>query len=338
MLSATVFVAALAIGLVSSLWAISTAARIQERWETQLLRGVSSVRVVEALGGPLSGARCDDLNRVVGVRSSGGLIQERLVSTHGRPGSRVYLQRVTPGYAAVAFPAEPDLIGAGVVAGRDVASRLEIHDGVSLPLLNAPGSTPDWLTIDRAVTTDARIAGAGGAVLVAAAADVDVSECVVDIEPAYLEAVVILLQGWFDGENTVVGPFLPGDDTRADPHSDLTDRPTRFAGIGAGLLLAVSAVAMWLTRRGELSLYVLLGLGYRQLLVMAAAETLVLLAAPFSAGVAVAVLGSESLVVPATLATFPSDLALAAPVVALIPWLSIMIITTARPLLVLRES
>lgn len=338
LLSATVAVTAIVIGLVGATWAVSTTHRVEERWETQLLRGISAVRVVESHGGTLSAARCDDLNRLAGVQASGGLLREEVVTPAGRPSERIYLKHVTPGYVAFAFPAEAQALGAGVVVGRDAAVRLDLSDGAPIALDRRGNPTPDWLTIDRAATTQARVDGAGGSLVVASAPVGVIGECDVDIEPQHREAVTTVLLGWFDGDSVVVGPFLPGDDTRADPRSDLEERPTRFVGIGSGVLLAILAAAMWLVRRGELALYVVLGLELRQLLLMASAETLVLLAAPFAAGTAVALQAREADAGPALLLTFPSDLLLAAPVIVLVPWVAVLVVRTAGPLLVLREA
>lgn len=330
--------AAVAVGLVSTTWAISTTTRIQESRELQILRGGFTVRVVETLGGTLNAARCDDLSKRIGVQAAGGLLDEEIVALHGQPSGRVYVQRVTPGYLALAFPAEPGVAGAGVVVGPDLAARLDIKDGQLLPLARPAATKPAWLKVEQVVGTEARISGASSSVLITTTASGDLSECLVAIEPRYVGSVVSLLPGWFDNDSVVVSPFLPVDDTQTDPESDLAERPTKFVGIGAGMLLVLVATSTWLLRRSELALYVILGISRRRLLLMASAEVMILLAAPFCAGVAVMLLARGQSIGPALLATFPSDIALAAPILALLPWLCLLVVSAEQPVRLLREA
>ena len=111
----------------------------------------------------------------------------------------------------------------------------------------------------------------------------------------------------------------------------------RFAGLGSGLLFATFAAAVWWIRRSELSLYRVLGLSNRELLTMASVETLLVMWAPFSLGAVVAVCSRINDFGPMTVATLPSDLGLAVPILVLTPWLNVILIELAKPVRVLRE-
>jgi hypothetical protein len=336
-LTTATLLTALLLGFGSSAWEIGTTGEIQDQWELQLASGASTVRVVDASGDPLSGARCDALGGLQGVRAAGARVTERLVEPYGNQGAVVTIDEVTSGYVAVAFPLESDAQGLGVLAGREISSDYGLQNGGRFFYRTSPRSLLADLTVDRAATHESRIPGLGTAIFVVVASNTDVNECLVDIYPSFRASALLAISGWFDGRNVVIAPLLPSDSTRADPERVLRTRVTRFAGIGSGLVLAAWAMSLWWMRRDDLSLYRLLGVTYRQLLVMASVEVMGTLLLPFQIGVSLAIIANRDAFVPATLSTLPWDVFQAVPILALTPWLAIVPVRLANPLKILRE-
>ncbi len=337
-LSVTVMLVAALVGLSATVWSTTEASRIQAEWDVQVRAGAFTLRAVDAFGDPLDATRCDEISQIDGVEHAGAVLSDLVYGVVGQPSRQVFVSEVTPGYIPVAFPGEADVEGPGVLFGREVAETLGIlpHDEVTLV---ARGSEhKSTLPVDRIATTASRIPGSGSSVFVAMQASGTTSECLVQADPEAVDAVAIVLEGWFDGRVMVVAPVWPGDDTRFDPEEALDFRATRFAGLIAGLALLVLLGLTWVVRRSEFALYRLLGLGTRDVVAMGAFETLLLAAAPFTASVGVTAMAYSNSMVPLAFETLSRDLAGVYPVLLLAPLVVLGLIRLVRPMLVLREG
>ena len=321
-------------GVVSS--SVAEATGILDYQTNAVGRG-STVFTVSAVDNtPISAARCDALNSVPGVVSAGAVVDNRTEAFRLGSSRPAYVTYATPGMVHLIWPDKMQVLGAnaGPVVGSSLASEFGIVEGASIPL----GSNI-YTHTSVATSSSPRDENYDNRILIplAASPEMLVRTCLVEGVTGSQAEIEALLTGWFPAVPPIfVAPVVPKG-TYMDTDEMMRARITQYAGLAAGVLIAVVYGLICTMRRQEYALYHVLGLPPRRRLLMLTAETAASALLPFAIGCTVAL----ALYVPvhgALLSATSMEIAKAAVVMILLPLLGYVITTTGGPIRALKQG
>lgn len=296
-----VCVVSASIGAGTTAFTLAEVSGISRSFDQQQLRGVDALTVASPDGNGLDAARCEAVRTISGVVTAGGhLGSRRIVSAHA-PGSPITVHGVTPGYLGIAFPAEPALWHAGIVAGQHAAEELGLYPGSHLTLTDrveptTPGSQTSsssaaatQLKIEATAQQESRFSGLNRDIFVTEAPVGPISECLVAAIPGNSDAVAVVLEGWFAKSDIRIAKLVPASQLELDASRQLSTRWSQWGWVIAGSVLVLMQAFLWWSRRSEMALYRFLGFGSGSRLTLVLVDTVLLVAAPAQFGVALAV-------------------------------------------------
>lgn len=211
------------------------------------------------------------------VLASGAHQSGEIHHTDIAPGTLIQTAEITAGVLAVWSPdlrrAETAL-ASGIAIGRAAADELGRVDGMRLGYGDLPPSPVLVVDVERRNPQGART-------LYAPIAPVgEVGSCWYEMAPGAASAGIDLGEHVFAaaGPDLAVRPWTRLDEFARDPITELATRPQASAWAAAGTLLTLLMwLALWF-RRGELSLYRILGTSRPGLWLLTHAETVAVLA------------------------------------------------------------
>jgi len=275
--------AACGIGVAVGSWVVADAAT--DAWDRQLSRGASAFVVSSSLPGVMDARRCDELQGVSGVRAAGAVLASTTGSFASSPDARVAIMEVTPGYVRAVFPSATAALD-GVAIGARVAQNNGVLPGAYLRLLDGSQSAMPVAVVDDGMAQ--RINGIDNAVLVPKPAVGVVDQCLVEAQPGAAKSVEELLVTWFPPEyNWTIVPLLTAPEFEIDAVRMMRDSPVPLLAAGAALVTGLLMWAILWSRRQDLALYRLLGVGTRAIVAMIWLEWAAVVLAPASLGVAI---------------------------------------------------
>lgn len=228
------------------------------------------VLVVEREGGVLDGARCEAVGSQDGVLDAGGVSEPEVVGVG--TDALISTRRVTatPGYLrALGY----ETSSAEAIAGFALSKELSIQDGAIV-------SFSDGSRARMSIAVDSPRAEARSRWITVPAAALDaVRECWVTASPSTLAAVQAAIPSFFPTATDLRVSTLRTDRLSKQAIATWEDRPTRwlFAAAGASAALLVG-VMLW-PRRHEYALCRLLGMSRPVVMLLAAAEAMLLVTA-----------------------------------------------------------
>lgn len=259
--------------------------------------GGAYVAIASVPGGGLSGARCQSLNGVAGVRAAGAMRGTGTVTFPSAPGVLFQSADVTPGVLGVWAPGVPGPSGAGILAGSALATELGIRAGLVARVdANGPVLFSNVYDFSRRNPQAARWA------LSPVPASDGFDECWVEFSPGAYAAGREMLAARFAeaSADPVVRPYRRSDEFTRDPATEWDGRPQKQGWLAVPVvLLGLALVSAWF-RRSESALYLAMGTQRVQLAVMATAEQWPLLALGWALGVTFAIGVQASISQPPT--------------------------------------
>lgn len=285
--------------------------------------GGAYVAIASVPGGGLSGARCESLHAVDGVRAAGAMRGTGTVTFPSAPGVLFQSADVTPGLLGVWAPGMPGPSGAGILAGSALAAELGIRAGL---VARADATGPTYFSAVYDFSRRNPQAARWALSPVPAAGGFD--ECWVEFSPgAYSGGRDMLAARFAEGSgDPVVRPYRRSDEFTRDPAAEWASRPQRRGWLAVPVVLfGLGLVSAWF-RRSESALYLAVGTRRAQLAVMGAAEQWPIIAAGWSLGFCYALAteafwGSNPTLEAAVRAAVTSGSA-ALLLLALVPWAS----------------
>jgi hypothetical protein len=278
------------LGATAGITTIASVDAAFDRWSNDQERGASVFLVSAAeSSSKLDTKRCDALQGLPGIQAAGAVMTVSREPVGSHADTYVYEQTVTPGMITVMFGSPPpdDAVGA---VGSDAAELVGITDEGLISTSSGTLSTVASLGAARLPEWDSRIS------IIAPPEGVS-TECYVASEPASTREVELLLNGWFDsGSPPLVGPIY-----RPEPENNLDAIVGYIPWIAATiapLILVLTMVGFWWTRRAEFALYVACGFGNRLLLAMRTLEAGLLTLVPYICGVAAVALAVQAWEMP----------------------------------------
>ena len=247
--------------------------------------GGAYVAIASVPGGGLSGARCQALNGVDGVRAAGAMRGTGTVTFVSAPGVLFQSADVTPGLLGVWAPGVPGPSGAGILAGSALATELGIRAGL-VARVDANGPTHFSAVYDFSRRNPQAARWALSPVPAAGAFD----ECWVEFSPgSYQGGKEMLAARFAEGSaDPVVRPYRRSDEFTRNPAAEWASRPQQRGWIAVPIVLfGLGLVSAWF-RRSESALYLAMGTRRAQLAVMASAEQWPLIGVGWALGFTVA--------------------------------------------------
>lgn len=303
---------------------------------TAIGRGSTVFSVSSVDNSPISGARCDALNSVSGVKTAGAVIDNRSESFQLGGSRPAYVTYATPGVVALVWPGSNDVLGSesGPVVGSSLAAEFGLVENSSLIIGSAV-----YDSISVAVAPSPRDGNYDNRVVIpiAASPDLLIRTCLVDSMPGSRSEVESLLTGWFPSAPPVFVASVvpPGTFTASDEMMEV--RLSQYSGLGAGVLIAMIYGLTCTMRRSEYALYQVLGLPPGRRLIMLSTETIMAALLPFSFGSTLALITLMPLVAPQIEAA-TLELAKSAVLLILLPLLGLAITATGGPIRSLKQG
>jgi hypothetical protein len=270
---------------------------IVARQEQLVARGSTVFSITTTDRTTLPAERCDEANRVSGVRAAGGIVDSEPVHVLLPDYRYVQLLSVTPGLPLVYWP--DGTAADGTIAGSVIAADFGLVPGATLPV---SGPEPRDLAIG---VTEAAASRSRDYDLVLAQVVTPTGstyECLVESLPGAQRRVEAVLTGWFPGVPTLVTPYFAPADSGRSPQEELATRLSAWFPVAAALIVAGAVLASWTIRRPEFALYAILGLGRGGLLLMVLVEWAALALLPGSVGLVAGSLVATGGTVEATVA------------------------------------
>lgn len=290
----TVLVVALGVATPAAALALSAADvhGIVGRQDQLVARGSTVFSITTTDRTTLPAERCDEANRISGVRASGGVVDSQAIHVQLPDYRYVSLLSVTPGLPLIYWPDGERRDG--TIAGSVIATDFGLVAGATLPV-SAPESRYLAIGVTEAAASRNRDYDLVLAQVVPPLGST--YECLVESVPGAQRRVEAALRGWFPGTPTLVTPYFTPPDTGLSPQQELEGRLSAWFAVAAALIGSGSVLASWMIRRSEFALYAILGLGRRGLLLMLLVEWTALVLVPASVGLVVgaAVTGSGAL-------------------------------------------
>ena len=288
--------------------------------------GGAYVAIASVQGGGLSGARCQSLNGVHGVRAAGAMRGTGTVTFPSAPGVLFQSADVTAGLLGVWAPGVTGPSGAGILAGSALATELGIRAGLVARIdANGPTYFSNVYDFSRRNPQAARwalspVPPAGG-----------FDECWVEFSPgAYQAGREMLAARFAEGSaDPVVRPYRRSDEFTRNPAAEWESRPQRRGWLAVPVVLfGLGLVSAWF-RRSESALYLAVGTRRAQLAVMATAEQWPLVGVGWAAGFVVA-FALEAFITQqptrdAALAALTTSGSAALLAIALLPWAAALV-------------
>lgn len=288
-LSATVAVLSMAIGVAVPTATAIEVGSIERDARRATSAGINVMSVTVENRGPISAARCEDLGRVSGVLSAGGIVARESISLITRPHEALELIRATPGAVRVLWPNQRTQASASsVIAGSIVATLHGLGENSILGYRVARGSEVNYAIVGATAPASARGERLDNTIVIASAPVGVVTECLVESMPGARDDVLLALEGWFPRDaGVVISPFYLPDSSWSSPDERLETRMSQQFPLLGAVALTAAVLAVWFARRADFALYRHLGMSRRRLLLMQVAEAVMLVILPASLGLTV---------------------------------------------------
>lgn len=260
--------------------------------DKEVRAGSNVLRVTGDERTPLPAARCEQINSVPGVLAAGGVVSRSTVFASARPGDLITLVSGTPSLGMVLWPGEGHGAvppPATVVAGEAASKAFGLGIASIFAFSTRSDPRPVSASVDRVAGASSRERQLDASIFIAAAPVGNVDECLVEAMPGARSSVAHVAAGWFatSGE-VVVSPLYLSTSKSATPEERLATRTTQYLPLVAAAALGVGMFTGWFSRRAELSLYRMLGLGQGETILMLATEMVAAVILPMSIGLVVA--------------------------------------------------
>lgn len=273
----------IALGGVLSLAAILTEGSevggILDRERARIQQGANALQITPATDESLlSAKRCEELNRVVGVRSAGGIVSTSTVEGLTSDSSGILLQ-ATQGAVPVLFPNIRTVPPGHLLATPALADANGWIDGGPATAI----AHDNRLVFDVSVLTAPRAESYGSALIDVVVPAGDVPLCLVESDNGALQGVTDVVTDWFGSTAVALAPMALQDSTYT-PQQQLQSRMTVWLPAFSGLGLALFVVFFWKFRERDFALYALHGVRRPRLLLMLVTEWTIMTALPASMG------------------------------------------------------
>ena len=288
--------------------------------------GGAYVAIASVPGGGLSGARCESLTAVGGVRAAGAMRGTGTVTFPSAPGVLFQSADVTPGVVDVWAPGVSGPSGAGILAGSALASELGIRPGL---VARVEAARPTYFS--AVYDFSRRNPQAARWALSPVPATGGFDECWVEFSPGtYAGGREMLAARFAEGSaDPVVRPYRRSDEFTRDPAAEWASRPQRRGWLAVpAVLFGLGLVSAWF-RRSESALYLAVGTRRVQLAVMAMAEQWPLVGMGWAVGFAAAFASEASITRQpagdAVVAALTTSASAALWALVLLPWASALV-------------
>lgn len=235
----------------------------------EMARG-SVVLVVESGSGTLDGRHCSAVAAQDGVVASGGVTAPAVVSV-GEPAlTTARSVRATPGYLEILWDTPPLSRGPHAVFGSDLATEVSIAEGAEIELgdtrlaaFSGPHSPRGesrgrWITVPVAHLDS-------------------VQQCWVEVRPAALAPIRAAIPAMFSDTAALEVTALRDQAITEAAVSGWRNRMTRWLSLVCGAVAGLVVGTLVAPRRAEFALYRLLGMPLPSVILIAAAESVLLL-------------------------------------------------------------
>ncbi|TFD00504.1 FtsX-like permease family protein [Cryobacterium sinapicolor] len=250
--------------------------------------GTNTLSVAGENRGPISAARCDQLNAISGVISAGGVVSRASVNVASRPNESLELVRGTVGLAAIFWPGDQldPSKSVAFVSGSRNAVTFGITEGAPIAFSKvADQSTTTTIVLSQIAAPSTRKTALDSAFFEVVPPVGSIVECLVEASPGARDKVESILVGWFPLTSaTSVSPYFQLTDPGSTTEQKLHDRLSQHFPLAALIVTFTTVIAVWYSRRSEFALYRSLGLKKVQFLLLLVLETVVLVFVPIHLG------------------------------------------------------
>lgn len=286
--SGSLFLAALAAGFLVPAVNFSESLQIVETNSKFVEAGVNVVVASRGDKNPLDGRRCEELNRLEGIASAGGVGVADTVYLSTRPGQAVTLIPGTTHAAELIWPNDsPDTLrAASIVVGASIGRDYGLVPGSLIKLAtSAGGGESTTAIVDYVASPTTRTAEADTTILYRAAIT-SVASCYVEYTSAGRGTLGSVVSGWWDPvTNVILSPLFVDRSGAFEPLSSaLQSRMSQWVGLAAAALSGALFVAYVRSRRWEFATYVRLGLTAGGATIFAFVDSYLLLLLPMAVG------------------------------------------------------
>jgi hypothetical protein len=333
--SGGVVAVALMIGVLVPMLGASESQQLVNMNARYLEAGVSTFVVTRSQNLPLSSARCEELNRIAGVVSAGGIESDEVAYLAARPGQPISLVFGSRNATNLIWPNDRNIEGASVVVGSELGRLYGLRSNSLAGIVTQadPHDIDRIVLVDYVAHSTIRTRTADSTIFVVRPSET-IRRCLVEASADATHKVADLLSGWWDPINDIViSPlFIDTSRTYSSLSIQLDNRMSRWAAPIAGVALIFMSMGYVISRRWDFATYRQLGLTVKGAIIFALLETGLLILVPVLMGASfwlaflARVSGGD---LPRQLAIF--DLAALISVIPLIVPINALVIGRTRP-------
>ena len=269
--SLTVFLATLILALAVFGWNEFEVDQAQKHWDETVYQGGYSWVAESREAKEFEASICENLNQISSVITAGSILETASVTFPQDPTYTRTLFTATPGFISYAWPDAPHRSSSAI--GNEIATDFGIATESQLPTGQ----------VQYIAERDSRIAGINDSLVIGTQPSGKVRQCFIEAEPSAAKELAQAIPTYFPSETKILlRDALTRTTLNTNPEQLLNDRASQHAwGFFATILAVLTMIMAWV-KRGESSLYRLLGMKSGQLIFMSCIETLLLVIVPIS--------------------------------------------------------